>query len=103
MRSNISHRDQDQAVSGGECLVELKLFNLLIEELGPFFLEKGIWIRPAVLENFLRPQPEDFWAGVGAACLNGEELDSQALRALVWPNSEDLVCLRVEVGKTTKK
>ena len=101
LRSNISHRDQDQAAPGGECLVELKLFNLLIEELGPFFLEKGIWIRPAVLEKFLRSQSEDFWAGVGAACLNGKELDSRALRALAWPNSEDMVCLRVKVGKST--
>lgn len=101
LRTNISHHDRHQAVPGGECLVKLKLFNLLTEELGPFFLEKGIWIAGAVLEKFLRSQPEDFWAGVGAAYLNSEELNSRALRAIAWPNSEDLVCLRVKVGKTT--
>jgi hypothetical protein len=97
LRANISHRDQDQAVQGGECLVELKLFNLLTEELGPRFLEKGIWIKGAVLELFLHHQPEDFWAGCLAAYLNGEELDLQTLPAMAWPH-EDLVCLRVIVS-----
>jgi hypothetical protein len=95
LRTNISHRTQDQTVQRGECLVKLKLFNLLTEELGPFFLERGIWIKGAVLELFLHHQPEDFWAGFLAANINGEELDLQALLALVWPNREDLVCLRV--------
>jgi hypothetical protein len=98
LRANISHRNQDQAVYGGECLVELKLFNLLTEELGPFFLEKGIWVKEAVLELFLRYQPEDFWVGCLAAHLDGAELDLRAFPALARPNREDLVCLRVIVS-----
>jgi hypothetical protein len=98
LRANISHRDQDQAVQGGECLVKLKLFNLLTEELGPFFLQKGIWIKGAALQKFLHLQAEDFWAGIVAASLNGAELDLQALPALAWLNREDLVCLRVIAG-----
>jgi hypothetical protein len=94
-RANISHPDQDQALEGGECLVELKLFNLLTEELGPFFLEKGIWIKGAVLELFLHHQPEDFWAGLMAAYLNDAELDLQALPGMSWPRGEALVCLKV--------
>jgi hypothetical protein len=95
LRANISHRDQEQGDQGGECLVKLKLFNLLTEELGPVFLEKGIWVKEAVLELFLHHQPEDFWAGFLAAYLNGEELDLQALPTMAWPHEEDLVCLRV--------
>jgi hypothetical protein len=98
LRANISHRDQDQRVQGGECLVKLKLFNLLTEELGPFFLEQGIWLKAAVLELFLHHQLEDFWRGFLAAYLDGGELDLQALLALVWPNGEDLVCLRVRAN-----
>jgi hypothetical protein len=94
-RGNISHRDQDQAVQGGECLVKLRLFNLVTTELGPFFLEQGLWITGAALEAFLRPQAEDFWAGLLAADLNGEELDLQALPGLTWPHGEDLVHLKV--------
>jgi hypothetical protein len=98
LRANISHCDQDQAVQEGECLVKLKLFNLVTEELGPFFLEKGIWVKEAVLELFLHHQPEDFWAGFLAAYLNGEELDLQALPAMAWPHGEALVHLRVIVS-----
>jgi hypothetical protein len=98
LRANISHREQDQAVQGTECLVGLKLFNLLTAELGPFFLEKGIWVKGAILELFLHHQPEDFWAGCLAACLNEEELDLQALPALTWPPGEALVRLRVMVS-----
>jgi hypothetical protein len=98
LRANISHRDQDQAAQGRECLVKLKLFNLVTEELGPFFLEKGIWVKETVLELFLRHQPEDFWNGFLAAYINGEKLDLQALPAMAWPNREDLVCLRVIVS-----
>ena len=98
LRANISHRDQDLEVQRGECLVKLKLFNLLTGELGPFFLEKGIWVNEAVLEEFLHLQPEDFWAGFFAAYINGEELDLQALPAMAWPHREALVHLRVIVS-----
>jgi hypothetical protein len=98
LRANISHRDQDQAVFGGECLVKLKLFNLLTRELGPFFLEQGIWLKEAVLQSFLRHQSEDFWAGCVVASLNGEKLDPRGLPAIVWLHGEGLVCLRVTVS-----
>ena len=98
LRANISHRGKGQATSEGECLVRLKLFNLLIRELGPFFLEKGIWLKRAVLEEILHQMPEDFWEGCWAASLNGEELDLQALRAMAWPTGENLVCLKVIVS-----
>jgi hypothetical protein len=93
LRANISHREPEQAAQGAECLVRLKLFNLLTEELGPFFLEKGIGITATVLEAFLHHQPEDFWAGCLAAHLNGDELD-----LLAWPHGEALVFLRVIAG-----
>jgi hypothetical protein len=95
LRANISHHSQDPAVQGGECLVQLKLFNLVTEELGPLFLEQGIWIKGAVLELFLRHQPEDFWAGLLAADLNGAKLELQSLPGLSWPPGEALVQLRV--------
>jgi hypothetical protein len=98
LRANISHCEQDQAGEGGECLVGIKLFNLLTGELGPFFLEKGIWIKSAALKLFLQHQPEDFWADFLAAYLNEEELDLQALPVMALPHGEDLVRLRIVVS-----
>jgi len=98
LRANISHREPDRAAAGGECLVALKLFNLLTAELGPFFLEQGVWVKAPVLEFFLHHQPEDFWAGCLQADLNGAALDLRALPAMAWPPGDALVFLRVIAG-----
>ena len=98
LRANISQGEQDQALAGGECLVKLKLFNLLTDELGPFFLAQGIWINQAVLATFLKRQPEDFWTGLLAAELNGEVLEPQNLPALAWPDGDALVRLNILVS-----
>jgi hypothetical protein len=56
MRSSITHRENDPArEETGLC--SIKLFNLLIPELGPVFLQRGILIKPGNLENFLRKKP----------------------------------------------
>lgn len=95
LRAGISHREQGQKATGSEFLVSLKLFNLLTGELGPFFLEKGIWVTGAVLQDLLRRLPEDFREYCLAASLNGEALDMQARAGLARLTREDLVCLRV--------
>jgi hypothetical protein len=98
LRANISHAEEDHALSGGECLVKLKLFNLLTDELGPFFLAQGIWIDQAILAAFLKHQPEDFWAGFLAAKLDGATLDPANLQAITWPAEDALVRLSISVS-----
>jgi hypothetical protein len=98
LRANISYGEQVQTAAGGECLVQFKLFNLVTGELAPLLLEQGIWIKAAVLESFLRHQPEDFWTGFLEASLNGEGMDLRALPAIAWPQGEALVHLQVMVG-----
>jgi hypothetical protein len=93
---------EEQVTPKSECLVRLKLFNLLLEELGPFFLEKGILIKGAVLEEFLHHQPEDFWSGCLAVSLDGQEMDLQTLATMAWPKEEDPVCLRVVFNLETR-
>lgn len=46
LRSNISYTGKDGVKRSRCCggLVTLKLFNLLVLEMGPIFLEKGIWV-----------------------------------------------------------
>ena len=44
-RSQITHREEEKAISQRGGVVVLKLFNLLIKELGPSFLRRGIWVR----------------------------------------------------------
>lgn len=98
LRAGISHHGENRGATKTECLLGLKLFNLLIGELGPFFLEQGIWLKKAALEKFLHSQPEVFWAGCHSASLNGAALDPRALLTMAWPNGEDLVYLKVVVN-----
>ncbi len=95
MRAGITYSEGQKTVPGAECLVALKLFNLLASELGPLFLEKGIWVKKAVLIEFLKNQPADFWTGCQEARLDGEILDAVAVPNLKWAGDEGLVCLRV--------
>jgi len=97
LRGAITHREAKRATPEANCLVRLKLFNLLTREVGPLLLEKGIWFESAVLEDFFRTRPEDFWPGFLAVSLNGKELDLTALSAGPWPGGPDFICLKVMV------
>ena len=45
MRRQISHRSAASCAAGGEGLVVIKLFNMILRELGPRFLSLGIRVR----------------------------------------------------------
>jgi hypothetical protein len=76
--------------------VVLKLFNLLMDELGPLFLKAGILVRGGDLSGFLVSVPEEFWAGCKTAHLDGREVGCDHLRGMVWLKTCDHVMVRVE-------
>jgi hypothetical protein len=55
--------------------ITLKLFNLLVPELGPSLLAKGIWLKGEVLNQFLGGLNEDFWAGCREVVKNGQKAE----------------------------
>jgi hypothetical protein len=68
----------DSKESGVFCV---KLFNLPMLELGPYFLRRGILLRSASIEEFLKTQPDAFWKDCRKILLNGEEIDPISLDA----------------------
>lgn len=66
IRSQISYRENpctNQPYPGRVLgRVHVKLFNLLLPELGPAFLERGIWINGNDVKEFLKGQPDAFWS-----------------------------------------
>ncbi|MEE9420155.1 MAG: hypothetical protein V3W43_11780 [Desulfatiglandaceae bacterium] len=84
MRDQISHRECTTSEPLQEGIVFLKLFNLLLKELGPTFLKKGVWINGEDLSAFFRGQPDDFWAGCKAARVDGENFDVDKLLDIRW-------------------
>lgn len=82
MRQGITYRETSAPVSEREATVRVKLFNLLLPELGPGFLLRGIILAAGELADFLGGKPASFWRGCASALLNGVAIDPG--RPLEW-------------------
>jgi hypothetical protein len=96
LRSQITHPGDDTPIAQREGFIVLKLFNLLMEELGPALLHRGVFIKKEVLREFLRNLPKDFWAGCQVPKVDGEEVEVDELLRRNWPEDKDLVLIRVQ-------
>ena len=94
MRSTISYREEREFEPPREATVSLKLFNILLREIGPTFLKKGLWIQGKDLADFLKRQSDDFWAGCKKAHLDGETLDLNRLSGNEWADRQVFLQLR---------
>ncbi|HME43442.1 MAG TPA: hypothetical protein VKF36_10185 [Syntrophorhabdales bacterium] len=79
LRSSITANKRDVSVSRGAGFIRLKLFNMVMRELGPEFLKKGVVIRSPELVDFFKEQPEAFWQRVPMIGLNGAAVDRRML------------------------
>jgi hypothetical protein len=68
----------DRRESGVFCV---KLFNLPMCELGPSFLKRGILLRSASIEGFLKTQLDTFWKNCRKILLDGKKIDPGSLNA----------------------
>jgi hypothetical protein len=92
MRSSITHKEDDRrAKETGLCSV--KLFNLLIGELGPIFLQRGILVKAGDLETFLRKKSEAFWRRCHQILLEGKPVDRDLLLEFCGRNQTDFLRL----------
>jgi hypothetical protein len=78
-----------------EGFVVVKLFNLLIRELGPVFLERGVLLSKNDFGEFLKSLPDEFWKGCKEIKVDGEERDEVRLRNLSWLGHANWVSLSV--------
>ena len=94
MRSQISHGKSPLSDHIKEGELVLKLFNLVVRELGSMFLAKGVWIKGKNLQGFLQRAPDSFRAGCRAAELNGQPLDIDSLAKMEWAQEEIFVTVK---------
>jgi hypothetical protein len=92
MRSQISYRPPESRGSGNGRIL-MKLFNLLLENVGPVLLKRGVWLGSRDLQEILGALPEDFRASIRHAELNQRAIDPIDLCAREWEGTE--VFLRV--------
>lgn len=94
MRQQISHAGPSGPRTGGPVSVSIKLFNLVARELGPGFLEQGVLIRGADLQDFFRRQDRGFGKIGRAADIDGRPVDFEKVPEIIPENRLVLLALR---------
>jgi hypothetical protein len=97
MRGNMTYRNEAAAPEVKAGAIKLKLFNLLLPELGPRLLQRGILLSVARWQEFLAQQPEQL--RVRGYWLDGRPLPVDQLRAGTnLPAATEVIKLKVYSG-----
>jgi len=97
-RSAITYHEKGKACAPKEGWVSVKIFNLLMGELGPGLLRTGVLLSSSTLLSFLRDRVEEFDEGCSAT-LDGEPLDMGTMQGSTALAGNDQVYLTVAVGR----
>lgn len=84
MRGALTHHETFVDAGATYGRIRIKLFNLLMAELGPGFLRMGIILPADELAAFLAGQSRDFWAGWSDIRLNGNPVAAEVLQTGKW-------------------
>ncbi|MGO9566665.1 MAG: hypothetical protein ACLP5H_03890 [Desulfomonilaceae bacterium] len=98
MRKNITHVEDTGPTTSREGFFLLKLYNFVAKELGPLFLESGIWLRTNDVKELFRGRPDDFWSGCRRCTVDGREVDLAYFLGMQWLHEAGMVRLRVLQG-----
>jgi hypothetical protein len=98
MRGQISHEKNTSFSQLNDGQVTLKLWNLVVKELGPTFLERGIWIQGQEIGSLIERHWDAFKAGCKAVEINEKPAAVDSLQKADWKT--DLVFLQVTSNKT---
>ena len=84
MRSQISHDPKIPSTEARAGKITLKLLNLVVKELGPAFLEQGIWFNGAILQEFIKNHLKDLKTGEATNELDSKPVEINDLLGLDW-------------------
>jgi len=93
MRSQISHEENRPVSQLKKGSITLKLWNLVVKELGPTFLQRGIWLKGEEIRSFIERHGEELKSGGLSAKMRGKTLTLDQLQDITWDS--DLVLLQV--------
>ncbi len=98
-RAAISYRPDESGDSGSQVgAVHLKLFNLLVPEMGPAFLKRGIFVDKNLLEEFIRKDGPDFARRAGRVVLGDKETSLEELAINGISGAKGFANLKVETS-----
>lgn len=79
MRGSITHQDDGLEHSHDLSVIQLKLFNQVMADLGEMFLRRGVYVKPSILIEFIGRSTEEFWSGCGRISYNGSPIQLERL------------------------
>jgi hypothetical protein len=82
-RNTITYQAGNACASDAEGFVTVKLFNLLVRELGPGFLERGVWMERGDLADFFSAQGETLAGDCGQAAYSGRPVSTRDLAEIL--------------------
>jgi hypothetical protein len=100
LRRTISYRSPQGRSENQGGRLTIKLFNLLIKEIGPLFLQKGIFVKIETLRNLLSSLSEADWTHCEKAVWNDQRIEGHTLVDRVWPEELGRVRLGVTFGES---
>jgi len=103
LRSRVAEGEKGLPEKPEEGFVSLKLFNLLLPELGPLFLRKGILISREDFLEFWGQFPGGTRRGWEKAWVNGKESEIHSLGSLLQANPSLWIRLEVREKNSGKK
>ena len=83
-RSQISYNEHQFSVEEENLWVVIKLFNLIVREVGSAFLEKGIWTEGEKLQKFLTRNLEELKMHGSLGELNGKPFKLDRIQKVDW-------------------
>lgn len=83
-RHSITHRETGNYAYSGNGFIQLKLLNLLMKEMGPELLRKGIYLNSSDLAGFLGNLPTAFWQGCKTISLDGRQIAPEIMQGGEW-------------------
>ncbi len=88
---------------GTEGMITVKIFNLLLDEIGPVFLKRGIYLRKKDFQDFFKNLPIKFQKEFTAAGVNSQKIDLGDPQEMDWLRQNDMVFLSVDFDGPTSK
>jgi hypothetical protein len=96
-RAQITHREnKTESPPAAEGMITVKIFNLLLNEIGPVFLQRGIYLPKRDFQDFFKSLPEKFQKEFRAAEVNNQKIDWDDLQKMDWLRQKDIVFLSVD-------
>lgn len=97
MRRQISHEENRPRSELKKGNITLKLWNLVVKEIGPTFLERGIWIETEECKSFIERHSEELKTGCVSAELEDNSIETDHLQDITWKGN--LVFLKIISNK----